>query len=291
MSVLKKRGIECYRLLWRDLTMMKITVRGHNLKITKAIKEYAEKKLGKLDGFYSGILEVVLELEVKKIKDFSKAQEARANVRLPMHVTIHAEAATADMYASIDKLIDTLETPLKKYHDKMKNNHRKMSFFSRARRKVTRNYADLIPQVRITREPKAAVKPMDPVEAVLQLSTIKTSFLVFNNSKTGHQISIVYDRKNGTYGLQTFKKLYLKRAKLKKFKDLPADEMYTGGGVKITKIKDIAVKTYSTQEAAARLANSMDKQFMSFINTDSNKVSVIYKKKEPLAFGLIEPAL
>ena len=132
---------------------------------------------------------------------------------------------------------------------------------------------------------------MDPVEAVLQLATAKTSFLVFNNSKTGHQISIVYDRKNGTYGLQTFKKLYMKRAKLKKFKEMPADEVYTGSGVKITKIKDIPVKSYSVEEAAARLANSFDKSFMSFVNTDSNKVSVIYKKKEPLAFGLIEPAL
>lgn len=270
---------------------MKIVVRGHNLKITKAIKDYAEKKLQKLESFYSDIIEVVVELEVKKIKDKTKAQEARADVKLPMHVSVHSEAATADIYASIDKLVDALETPLKKYHDKMKNNHRKMSFFSRARRKVTRNYADLIPQVRITREPKAAVKPMDPVEAVLQLAAVKASFLVFNNSKTGHQISIVYDRKNGTYGLQTFKKLYMKRAKLKKFKEMPADEVYTGSGVKITKIKDIPVKTYSTEEAAARLANSLDKTFMSFINTDSNKVSVIYKKKEPLAFGLIEPAL
>ena len=108
---------------------MQIEVRGHNVKVTKAIKEYAEKKLGKLEGFYSGILEVVLELEVKKTKDPAKSQEARANIKLPMHVNIHGEMATADLYASIDGLIDTLGTPLKKYHDKMKNSHRRMSFF------------------------------------------------------------------------------------------------------------------------------------------------------------------
>lgn len=270
---------------------MKIVVRGHNLKITKAIKDYTEKKLQKLEDFYNGIIEVVVELEVRRIKDKSKAHEVRATVKLPMHVNIHSEAATADIYASIDKLVDMLETPLKKYHDKMKNSHRKMSFFSRARRKVTRDYSDLIPQIRIISEAKAALKPMDPVEAALQLAKAKTSFLVFNNSKTGHQISIVYDRKNGTYGLQTFKKLYMKRAKLKKFKEMPADEKYTGDGVKITKIKDISVKAYSPEEAAARLANSVDKTFMSFINTDTNKVMVIYKKKEPLTFGLIETVL
>jgi putative sigma-54 modulation protein len=271
---------------------MKIVVRGHNLKVTKAIKEYAEKKLQKLESFYSGILEVVVELEVKQIKDRTKAHEARANVKLPMHVNVHSEAKTADIYASLDKLVDVLETPLKKYHDKMKNNHRKMSFFSRARRKVTRNYADFIPNIKISYEQKkAGYKIMDPIEAVLQLAKSQNSFFVFNNSKTGHQIGIVYDRKNGTYGLQTFKKLYLKRAKLKKFKDLPADVTYDGDGVKITKIKDISVKAYSAEEAAGRLANSLDRTFMSFMNTDTEKISVIYKKKEPLSFGLIEPVL
>jgi putative sigma-54 modulation protein len=270
---------------------MKLSVRGHNLKITPAIRDYAEKKLAKFEGFYDRIVEAVLELEVKTIKNKGQSHVASISLRLPKHASIHAEAATADIYASIDAIVEKVATPLKKYQDKFKDSHKKINFVSRVRRYVTQDFSDLEPHVVITYEPKAAAKPMDPIEAVLQLNKTKNSFFVFNNSKTHHQISIVYDRKNGTYGLQTFKKMYMKRAKIKKFKEMPADQKYTGSGVKITKIKDIEASEMTSTEAAARLANSADKSFITFINPESGSVNVIYKKKETLKFGIIEPTM
>ncbi|MDR2431177.1 MAG: ribosome-associated translation inhibitor RaiA [Candidatus Margulisbacteria bacterium] len=270
---------------------MKLTVRGHNLKITPAIRDYAEKKIGKYKGMFAEMIQVNLDLEVKKIKNKDKSHTASITLQLPQKIILRAQAMTGDMYASLDELSLKLEAPLKKYQDKLKDNHKKLGFVSRMRRKITQDFSDLIPEVRITRTPKAALKPMDPVEAVLQLNKSRESFYVFNNAKAAHQVSIVYDRHNGTYGLQTFKKLYLRRARLKKFKNLPADVRYDGGGVKITKIKDIEAKPMSLEDAAARLGNSRSKRFMTFLDTGSAHIKVIYKKKQPLSFGLIEPAM
>ena len=71
-------------------------------------------------GFQTPFTNVTLDLEVKTSKIKGKSQEARANVKLPMHVTVHGECFSGDLYSAIDMLIDTLETPLKKYHDKQK---------------------------------------------------------------------------------------------------------------------------------------------------------------------------
>ncbi|MDR1997398.1 MAG: ribosome-associated translation inhibitor RaiA [Candidatus Margulisbacteria bacterium] len=268
---------------------MKLTIHGHDLKITPAIRDYAEKKIGKYKGLFTETIQANLDLEVKRIKNRDRAHVAAVTLYLPQKVVLRAQARTGDIYASLDELMHKLEAPLKKYQDKFKDNHKKLGFVSRMRRKITRDFSDLIPEVKIVREPRAAVKPMDPVEAVLQLNKSRDSFYVFNNSKAAHQVSIVYDRHNGTYGLQTFKRLYLQRAHLKKFKNLPADVRYEGSGVKITKIKDIRAKSMSARDAAARLGNSQSQQFLIFLNTRGGNLNVIYKKKQPLAFGLIEP--
>jgi len=131
---------------------------------------------------------------------------------------------------------------------------------------------------------------MDPIEAVLQLDTAEKDFLVFNNTKIHHQISIVYDRKNGTYGLQTFKDMYMKRAKIKKLKAFPADKQYTGSGVKITNIKDLKIDEMTPQAAAEKLAKNKEYTFTTFTNTDNGQACVIYKKKGN-TYGLIEPYL
>ena len=268
---------------------MKLTVHGHGLKITPAIKGHAEKKFGKYQGLFAEKIIANLDLEVKAVKNRDQAHIASVTLHLPQKVVLRAQARTADIYASIDELVFKLDAPLKKYQDRMKDNQKKLGFVSRMRRKITQDFTDLIPEVKIMNVSKAAPKPMDPVEAVLQLSKSTDSFLVFNNSKTSHQISIVYARKNRTYALQTFKKLYIKRAKLKKFKNLPSDVKYEGGGVKITKIKDIDAKPLSAQDAATRLGNSQTQRFMTFWDTDTDRIKVIYKKKQPLAFGVIEP--
>ena len=43
-------------------------------------------------------------------------------------------------------------------------------------------------------------KPMDPVEACMQMDLLGHNFFVFTNSETD-MISVVYKRKNDTYGL------------------------------------------------------------------------------------------
>jgi putative sigma-54 modulation protein len=272
---------------------MNLIVRGHKLQVTPSIKAYAEKKLSKLENYFSNIIEAVLELEVSPIKNKDVSHIAKLTLSLPSNIILRGEERTNDIYAAIDLLTDKMVKPLKKQHDRLKNSHKKGNFFSKFKEifsptEINEEIEDK--KIVIKKEPRAAFKPMDPVEAVLQLAKSNSDFLVFNNTKIHHQVSIVYNRHNGTYGLQTFKDMYMKRAKIKKFKEMPANKKYTGAGIKITKIKDLKVEEISPLEAVEKLNKSKEYTFVTFTNTENDKVCVVYRKKDN-TYGLIEPHL
>lgn len=271
---------------------MNLIVRGHKLQVTSAIKAYAEKKLNKLENYFNNIIEAVLEIEVAPIKNRDTAHIAKLTLSLPANTVLRGEERTNDIYAAIDLLTDKMVKPLKKHHDRLKNFHKRNNFFSKFKEIFSLSEIEEVEdkKIIIKKEPRAAFKPMDPIEAVLQLAKTNHDFLVFNNTKIHHQISIVYNRKNGTYGLQTFKDMYMKRAKIKKFKEMPANKKYTGSGIKITKIKDIKIEEMSPLDAVEKLNKSKEYTFVTFTNTENNKVCVVYRKKDN-TYGLIEPHL
>jgi putative sigma-54 modulation protein len=68
---------------------------------------------------------------------------------------------------------------------------------------------------------------------------------------------------------------------------------YTGSGVKITKICDIvsAAKPLTIRAAALKLEKNKRNEFLPFLNIETERVNVLYKKKQPRQFGLIEPSM
>lgn len=98
---------------------MNIQISGQAFEITPAIKMYAEKKLEKLKEYSTQITEVSIVLHVdKKIH-----QIAKGYVALPQKNVVYAEAASKDMYTSIDELERKLIQQIKKYKGKHENHH------------------------------------------------------------------------------------------------------------------------------------------------------------------------
>lgn len=90
---------------------MQIQFTGHHLEITPALRDYVEKKLQKINTIGDRITHIHITLETQKVD-----QIALANISLPGE-QIHVESKSADMYESIDKLIDKIMRKIKKYRD------------------------------------------------------------------------------------------------------------------------------------------------------------------------------
>jgi len=97
---------------------MQIVTNGRNIELTPAIKDYVQQKVSRLESHFDFILEVHIILEVEKNPRIAENQLAEATV----HVTgaiIRVEAASDNLYASIDKLVDKIERSLRKNKTKL----------------------------------------------------------------------------------------------------------------------------------------------------------------------------
>ncbi|OYY94217.1 MAG: ribosomal subunit interface protein [Hydrogenophilales bacterium 28-61-23] len=97
---------------------MNLTITGHHLDITPAIRGYIEEKIGRVTRHFDQVIDVSVILTVEKLKH-------KAEVNL--HVRgkdIYVEAIEADMYASIDALADKLDRQVVKHKEKSGNVHR-----------------------------------------------------------------------------------------------------------------------------------------------------------------------
>lgn len=105
---------------------MQINIRGKGIELTEALKGYAQKKLQKVEHFFHNIQQIDIELEVDKIKEDIESQIAKATVWMSGKI-VHATEASADMYASIDLLIDKLDKQVKKFKEKIVQEKRRES--------------------------------------------------------------------------------------------------------------------------------------------------------------------
>lgn len=100
---------------------MQLNISGQHLDVTSSLKDYVSEKLEKLERHFNHIIQIDVVLSVD-----NKIQKAEANVNLSGG-KIFAHYSSNDMYASIDKLIDKLDSQVIKHKEKMKDHHNKHS--------------------------------------------------------------------------------------------------------------------------------------------------------------------
>lgn len=102
---------------------MNSIIKGHNMELTPAIREYAEQKLGgiisRLDKDKSSTLEIELGITTKHHKH-GDMYKAKALVVMGSR-RVHVESVTDEMYKSIDELKDKLDDELAHSGDKKRS--------------------------------------------------------------------------------------------------------------------------------------------------------------------------
>jgi putative sigma-54 modulation protein len=96
---------------------MRLSVKGKNLDVSDAIRDYAERKFSKLSKLIPELAPVELELSEERNPSIAASQVAEATVWAKGQ-TVRGREATKDMRASIDQLVDKLERQMKRYREK-----------------------------------------------------------------------------------------------------------------------------------------------------------------------------
>ena len=171
---------------------MKISVRGKNIEITEAIEAKISEKLSKLDKYF-----IVSDNVEAKVLCRVYPYGQKLEVTIPTeYVLLRAEVVDDDLYNAMDLVVDKLEGQIRKYKTRLsrKSKDNKLAFNLSSIEDVESEEDVLVKVKSIT------PKPMDMEEAIMQMELIGHSFFVYRDVET-NEISVVYKRHNGGYGL------------------------------------------------------------------------------------------
>src|SRR3954470_15964498 len=99
---------------------MQLQVSGRNLDITEPIREYAERKLARIERHLTEDTRVDLELAIERNRSISANQCAELTVWTSGPV-LRAHEAAEDMYAAIDLAVDKLDRQVRRYRERKRH--------------------------------------------------------------------------------------------------------------------------------------------------------------------------
>ena len=169
---------------------MTVNVKGRNVEVTPAMREYVEKKIAKVTRQFKSVDDISAVLKIEHGNHI-------AEITVPASgVLIRAQESTKDMYTSIDLVVEKIERQIHKYKTRL------------MKRKYS-NFVDLTPtpapvadegEFEVIKNKKFTLRPMNIEEAILQMNLLNHDFFVFYDADS-EGVQVVYRRKDGKYGL------------------------------------------------------------------------------------------
>src|SRR3989339_701364 len=98
---------------------MQIKITGHGLVVSAALRDYAQKKMTKLEEFFNSIQKVEMVLDARSIDDRNKRQVAEIRIWLAGKKNIQAKEAGKDMYSAIDLVLQEAKRQVEKHKEKL----------------------------------------------------------------------------------------------------------------------------------------------------------------------------
>lgn len=171
---------------------MKCKIRGEKIKITKAIQDYIETKMSRIDKYFKGT-DVNANILIKV-----KGKQQSIEVTIPYDkYTLRSEETREDLYAAIDLTIDKLEGQIRKTKTKLKKQVKKNDDFFNFDYELTKEEKK---ESKIVKRKTLEMKPMDEEEAILELELLGHDFFIYKDTHSNN-INIIYKRKDGNYGV------------------------------------------------------------------------------------------
>ncbi len=189
---------------------MDLTISSQHTTLTDAMKDYAEKRMAKLDDRFN--FDVKVNLRIRK--EGTKREEDRfiAEVTIPLkRGFIRSEERADTPYAAIDLVQTNVERRIRRY---------KTRFNKRRRENANGLEAEIAEQLaasdaaaaepeeevlelefgQLVRTKKHDMPPITVQEATAQMDLLGHNFFMFKNRENG-QINVVYRRHDDDYGL------------------------------------------------------------------------------------------
>ncbi|MDR6853943.1 ribosome-associated translation inhibitor RaiA [Variovorax sp. WS11] len=99
---------------------MNLTISGHHLDVTPALRNYVTSKLDRITRHFDQVVDIKVILTVEKQKEKEGRQRAECNIHVKGN-DMFAESSHADLYAAVDQLVDKLDRQVVRHKESLKN--------------------------------------------------------------------------------------------------------------------------------------------------------------------------
>jgi putative sigma-54 modulation protein len=166
---------------------MKVIISGRHVEVTDALRSFIEKKVIKIEEFFSGVRQVKVILEVQKYRHTAEIVFKAANK------TITARKTTKDMYTSLEEVLHAVERQATKRKEKLTSGRVRRNQGKAVKKLMPENPVEAVEVKKNAVRKKApavvalavhADKPMTVEEAALQMQAGNQEIIAFVNTKT-----------------------------------------------------------------------------------------------------------
>lgn len=162
---------------------MKINITGRHIDISDALRDYAEKKISKLEKYFQQLIDTHLILYVEKLDHVAEL------VMNGDSFQFYAKERAADLYSAIDLLADKMESQISRYKERIQARKGHGIGDSTSLNIVSeRGKEALLNQV--------SNKPIDRIEAFLQMRLDKKDYILFKRGIAEIASDIDFENKN-----------------------------------------------------------------------------------------------
>jgi putative sigma-54 modulation protein len=176
-------------------------VKGKNYEVPERVREYAERKLGRLERLLDHRSDATVELSVEQHRSAQDSHIVEVTLVIDGQ-TLRSSSAASSHHAGIDAVLDKIE--------RRAVDHRETSRVRKSSETVRGGgRAELEAQVRrepeehrgqIVKVKRFNIMPMFEEDAVARMEELGHAFFVFVNAED-ERVAILYRRSDGDYGL------------------------------------------------------------------------------------------
>lgn len=175
---------------------MEVLVRNAEGNVGTQDRDYAAKKLGRLDRYFNS---------ASKVEMVHREEKLGHRIEITVFadgMTFRGEECDSSLRAAIDRVHDKLEVRLRRFKTRLLDRHRRRGAKAPPAFEETHEADETHENnhVSISERKHFLLKPMSREEAALQMEMIDHDFFVFKCEDNG-RIEVLYKRKDGKYGL------------------------------------------------------------------------------------------
>lgn len=177
---------------------MRTIVKGKNIEVPERVRDYAERKLSRLERILDDSTDAIVEFSNEHHKSASDAHMADVTLIIDGQV-LRSHAVGISYQAALDTVVDKVERQAVDHKSKPRVRSRPEEEKTLLR-KLADGTAEAGRERRIVKTKRFAIEPMFEEDAISAMEELGHKFFVFVNAET-ERIAVLYARDHGDYGL------------------------------------------------------------------------------------------